>query len=251
MVINLVLYTLLLFVGLVVAQEIFHRYPRFSLWFFLVASIILFPCWILLIGVDDWFGWVKVLSIATGIIWLSLLRTTKLGQTKLCQWSVYLFLVVNIFEAVLKDMEAGNIANYLNATAGILLVVTLARINTIHIATKSDHKNLQWGGMTLAWIIGYTLWNWVFVYLNLGESAFLHIAVLGSALLVGFTNKKRWLQARVFTLGTYFIIFHSFPHLTPSPFSSGYNQQAGLLMALIAFGFMLVYTIFFTRRSAL
>ena len=249
MAIDLILYILAIFLGLVLTQEIFHRFPKFSLAFFTIASIIFFPCWALLIGVDNWFGWVKVLSIATGIIWLSLLRTTKLGETKLCQWSVYFFLVVNIFEAVLKDMQTGNIASYFNVASGLLLIATLAKINTIHICKQGQHKDLHWGGMTLSWIIGYTLWNWVFVYLNLGERAIPHLAVLGSALLIGFIDKQRWLQARAFTLGTYFIIFNSFPHLTPSPFSGGYDNQAGLAMSLLTVGFMTVYTIVYLRRS--
>ena len=146
-------------------------------------------------------------------------------------------------------METGNAANYFNAAAGLLLIVTLAKIHTIHIHTGDRFRDLEWKGMTLSWIIGYTLWNWVFVYLNLGESSILHIAVLGSALIVGIMHKERWLEARAITLGTYFIIFHSFPHLNPLPDVTGYNNPAGLLMSLIALGFMVVYTIFFVRRK--
>ncbi|SRR3989338_5397590 len=251
MLVNLFIYILLIFLGLVVSQEIFHRYPRFSLWFFSIASIILFPCWILLIGVADWFLWAKVFSVVTGIILLSLLRTTKLGNTKLCQWSIYFFLVFNILEAIIRDFETGNLANYLNATAGILLIVTLAKINTIHVDTKGKYKDLYWSDMTLAWIVGYTLWNWVFIYLNLGEGAIPQLAVLGSALVIGFLNKERWLQARVFTLGTYFIVFHTYPHLNPFPPLYGYDNPAGFLLSLISVGFMVAYTVFFIRRSTL
>lgn len=218
--------------------------------FFAIASIILFPCWVLLIGVDDWFTWIKVLSIAAGIIVLSLLRTTKWGDAKLCQWVTYLFLVVNILEAVARDAQTGGLANYLNATAGILLIVTLAKVNTIHIDTVGKYKDLYWSGMTLSWIIGYTLWNWVFVYLTFGvQSSMQHIAVLASALSIAFVNKERWLQARVFTLGIFFIMFHSFPHLKNNLPVYWYNEQFGFFISLMAFGFMLAYTIFFIRRT--
>ncbi len=249
-------YILAIFVGLVVTQEIFHRYPKFSLVFFIITSIILFPCWILLIGVADWFAWLKVFSIASGIIVLSLFRVTRLGDTKLLQWTVFVFLVVNILEAVMKDVATGGIANYFNALAGILLIVTLNKINTIHIDTRGGYRDLHWSSMTLAWIIGYTIWNWVFVYFNFGfQSSLAHIAVLASALIVGFIDKERWLQARVFTLGTYFVmlgtyssIFNSFPHSDLGLLTSGYNEQFGLVMSLIALGFMLAYTIFFLRN---
>ncbi|MGE3278294.1 MAG: DUF5692 family protein [Candidatus Altimarinota bacterium] len=233
---------LVLFLGLFITQELFHRYARFSLWFFIIASIILLPCWVLLIGVDDWFSWLKVLSIAIGIIVLSLFRTTKLGNTKWCRWIVYVFLVVNILEAVLKDIQAGDLANYLNAAAGILLVVTLNKVGTIHIDKK--YKDLYWDSMTFPWIIGYTIWNWVFVYLNFGlESSIQHIAVLGSALVIAFLKKERWLQARVFTLGTYFILIHSYPHFASQFSPSAYFEPFGLTAALISFGFMLTYSI--------
>lgn len=247
----LILYALLLFVGLVVAEEVFHRYPRFSLVFFSVASITLFSCWLLLVGAADWFPWAKVLSIASGIIVLSLLRTTKLGSNaKLVAWTTYAFLGINILEATVRDAVVGNMANYLNAAAGFLLIVTLEKLRTIHIDKKENHRDLLWSGMTLAWIVGYTLWNWTFVYLNFGfQSSVMHIAVLVSAFLVVFRNKDRWLQARAFTLGMYFILFHSLPHIVANLTISRSTDQLALLISLVPFGFMVWYTIVFMCRK--
>lgn len=242
-------YILLLFVVLISTQEIFHRYPRFTLAFFSIASIILFPCWVLLVGVEDWFAWIKVFSVAIGIIVLSLFRTTKLGNTKLLQWAVYLVLILNILEAVVKDAVAGNIVNYFNATAGILLIATLNRLNSIHIDAKGGHRDLHWGSMSLMWIVGYTIWNWVFVYLNLEfQSSLPHIAVLASALVVAFINKDRWLQTRAYTLGTYFILYHSLPHLISRSSTYEYNGSFGLFISMVSFGFMIAYSFFFVRR---
>ncbi|MEK7073182.1 MAG: DUF5692 family protein [Patescibacteria group bacterium] len=251
MTLALFLSALLLFVGLVISQEIFHRYPRFSLGFFLTASIILFPCWVLLIGVEDWFAWLKVFSIASGIIVLSVLRTTRLGSNAtLIRLTVYAFLVVNILEAVVRDAVAGSSAHYFSALAGLLLIATLEKLRTVHIDTTGKQKDLCWSGMTLSWIIGYTLWNWGFVYLNFGfQSSILHIAVLASALLTACVDKQRWLQARIFTLGTFFIIFHSSPHLTSRLLVGGQNQQLSLIVSLVALGFMIVYMIVFIRKK--
>ena len=165
-------------------------------------------------------------------------------------WITYIFLVVNIFEATMRDIVHGDSANYLNAFVGILLIATIEKINTIHIDKRGDYKDLHWSGMTLSWIIGYTIWNWVFVYLNYGfQSSLAHIAVLGSALVIGLIDRERWLQARVFTLGTFFIIFHSFPQRSSNILISEYNKQFGLITALIAIGFMLIYTAIFIRRT--
>lgn len=245
------LYTTLLFVGLIIAENIFHRFPRFSLVFFSIAPAILFTCWVLLFGVEDWFAWVKVFSIATGIIALSLFRTTRLGNhARLLQWTVYAFLAINILEATIRDAVVGNIANYLNAAAGFLLIATLEKLRTIHIDKKEGHRDLHWSGMTLPWIVGYTLWNWVFVYLNFGfENSIAHVAVLASAFTVVFINKDRWLQARAFTLGMFFIFFHTFPHLNPNLVIDRTSTQFGLFVSLIPFSFMLAYTILMVRRN--
>ncbi|MCC6564084.1 hypothetical protein IT087_04300 [Candidatus Uhrbacteria bacterium] len=241
-------YILLLFIGLFIAQEIFYRYPRFSFAFFTIGSIIFFPCWVLLFGVEDWFAWLKVLSIAVGIILLSLFRTTRLGSSALVRYSTYALLAVNIFEAVARDVATGTIANYLNALAGILLIVTLERIDTIRI-TASKQKDLRWTSITMAWIIGYTIWNWVFVYLNFGlQSGLVHLAVLGSAFAVALVERERWLQARLFTLGTFFMIFHSSPHIRTLLFNGDINETFGFFASLIAAGFMVGYTFFFFRK---
>ncbi len=249
----LLLYTVFLFAGLVIAEELFHRYARFSLVFFSVASVVLFSCWVLLLGAPDWFPWVKVLSIASGITVLSLLRTTKLGSIpKLVQWTTYALLAINILEATVRDAVVGNTANYLNAIAGLLLILTLEKVRTVHIDKKGKHRDLYWSGMTLAWIIGYTLWNWTFVYLNFGfQSSVAHIAVLGAALLVVFRDKNRWLQARAFTLGMYFVLFHSLPHLLPNLTINRVSDPIDLFVALIPSVFMLAYAVSFMRRIKL
>ena len=251
MTVALILYALLLFVGLVITEEIFHRYPRFSLAFFSIASAVLFSCWVLLLGAADWFPWAKVFSIASGIAVLSIFRTTRLGKNaKLVQWVTYAFLAVNILEAVVRDALSGGIGNYLNAAAGFLLIATLEKLRTVRIDKTGKYKDLYWSGMTLPWIIGYTLWNWTFVYLNFGfQSSVAHIAVLGAALTIGFINKDRWLQARVFTLGMFFVLFHSFPHLNASPVTDMPSEQLELFISLIPFGFMIVYAILFLRRK--
>ena len=253
MTLALILYALLLFVGLVITEEIFHCYPKFSLAFFSIVSVVLFSCWILLVGGADWFPWAKVLSIASGIIVLSLLRTTKLGSNaKLVAWTTYAFLTINILEATVRDAVVGNLANYLNAAAGFLLIVTLEKLRTVRIDKKGEHRDLLWSGMTLSWIVGYTLWNWTFVYLNFGfQSSVMHIAVLGSAFLVVFRNKDRWLQARAFTLGMYFVFFHSLPHLIPNLTINRSTDQLALFISLVPFGYMVWHAIPFMRRKLL
>lgn len=236
----------LLFVGLVITQELFARYPRCSLAFFSLTAILLFPYWIFVFGVADWFALVKVCSIAIGILLLSLFRATRFGNAKLVQWTTYILLAANILEAVARDVQGGGLANYVNVLTGMLLVATLDTVGSIRIDTASKEKSLRWGGMTLAWILGYTVWNWLFMYLNFGpRPALVHVAVLGSALVIAFVDKERWLQARVYTLATYFMIFPFIPSLGSGLLLGGQNETFGLFMSLITSGFMIAYSVRF------
>ena len=240
------IYFLSIFIILLVTEEFFRRYPKLTLVLFVVIPILLVPYW-RLGGVVGWFPWVKGVSIMAGVVLIVLFRITKLGTAKFGRWSIYLFLVINILEAVLKDVMAGSVANYLNAAAGILIIMTLNRVNTIHIDTNGRYKDLHWGDMSLAWIIGYTLWNWVFIYLHYTPNSIHHLAILSSALVIAFVDKDRWLQTRAITLGMYFILSISILHLDSGLFSYPYNGSFGFFMAALSFTFMVAYA----RRAIL
>ncbi len=228
---------------LIAAQEFFRRYPRITMVSFIVIPILLIPYW-RLGGVEDWFLWVKGFSVMASIVLIVLFRITRLGNVKLGQQLIHLFLVINIIEAITKDIVVGNIANYFNAMAGILVITTLNRFNIAHIDTKGEYKDIRWGGMTLMWIVGYTLWNWVFVYLNFSQGSIHHLAVLLAALVIALVDKERWLQTRAVTLGTYFILSISILHSDVEFFNYPYNESFGLIIAAVALGFMSIYALF-------
>ena len=54
---------------------------------------------------------------------------------------------------------------------------------------------------TRRWVIGYTLWNWTFVYLNYPGLMGHHTAVLSAGLIVALYAPLRWSQTRASTLG--------------------------------------------------
>lgn len=243
---------IILFAALLMTQEVFRRFLRFALCFWAAVPLVLYACWYLLWGQPDWFPWLKVISIEIGILVLLFYRLTSFSKHKTGPWVIYVFLAVNIFEAVFRDIVSASAANYLNAIAGVLLVLTLEKVDSIHVDTKARYRDLSWGGMSLAWILGYTLWNLVFVYINFGPaSALMHLAVLAAPLVVAFVNTERWLQARVFTLGTYFVVFHTVPHLNPDRYAADMQTPLGFYAALLSFGFMAVYAISYYRRQSL
>jgi len=248
---SMALYVFLVLIGLLLAQEIFRRFPKVTLVVFIVLPIILIFFLIENKIKTDWFSLTKVFSVTFALIWFSIFRLTKFGETKFAKVIIYLLLLVNIFEAVFKDVLSGGVTHYFNAIAGILLIVTLSGIDSIN-TTKDKYKDVNWNGMMLMWIIGYTIWNWTFVYLNYTSVSAHHIAVLGAPLIIAFFNKGRWPQVRLLTLGVYlFFFFFMFNKLDPRIYSSASwaNESAGLLLAVVSLIFMIIYTIFFLKST--
>jgi len=246
----LALYVFLIFIGLLLAQEIFRRFPKFTVVVFVAAHMLLAPYWVE-IGVKGWFLWTKAFSIIIGVIWFAVLRLTKWREARFYKIALYLFLLINIFEAVVKDALGGSMAHYFNAAAGILLMLTVNKIDSIGI-TKDKYRDVSWSGMTLMWIIGYTIWNWTFIYLNLVQFSAQNLAVLGAPLLVAFFNKNIWLQARAVTLSAYIILTYSFPRLNPNMYSYHWvDNTVAYFLAEFSCIFMIIYAIFFLRSSSL
>ncbi len=244
------LFVIALLAGLWGLQELQRREPRFVVGFFLVLPILLTPYWARVYH-TDLFHWVKIFSVIAGVLWFTALRYTRFGKQRWAYYGVLFILAANILEAVLQDLSGGHLAHYLNATAGVLLIATLFdRLESIRIASESRFRDLEWGSMTLAWVIAYTLWNWTFVFLQYPWNAGKHIAVLGAALLVGLVDPKRWLQARAFTLGTYLILLFSFPAFieAAADTSAWSTPTSELIAAGVTFVFTLGYTAWFALR---
>ena len=75
------------------------------------------------------------------------------------------------------------------------------------------------------------------------------MAVLGSAVVIAIVNKERWLQTHIFTLGMYFILFHTVPHIQSFQPVAVYQGIFGYVVSSLAFGFMAAYTIVFMKRG--
>lgn len=239
-----ILFIILLLVALFVMYEIFRRYPIFALIVFLGFPMFFWPIWHKN-GITDIFLWAKIYSVCIAICGIIACRYTKLRKKRWPFMALYFLLALNIAEAVMHDIIHGNPANILNATAGILLIVTIPWIREISVDEQSPFKDLCWD-MSYPWIIGYTIWNWLFVFLNYSDMAGCHIAVLGAPLLVSFVHREHWLQARAFTLGSFLMVTYTFKSVWDF-YSAPYwgNQTAGLVIAIIVIAFVGIYTLWF------
>ncbi|QEG34186.1 DUF5692 family protein [Bythopirellula goksoeyrii] len=183
------------------AQEVVSRSRLPVLWtLFLLVPFALTPYW-LNTNSFDLFVWIKIYSVMFCVSWAGWLRFTTMGDRPWLRRTIAWLLVANIVEALVLDIQATGTAHHFNALAGILLIVTLPlSVRHTRIDRVSRHRTLRYD-VPLAWICGYTFWNWTFVYLNYPAYMGHHTAILSAALVVALFDPQCWLQARAATLG--------------------------------------------------
>ncbi len=223
-------------------SELSRRYRWFVFAFYAVMPILLFQVW-RASGIDGWFEWVKLYSVIFAVIWFTFFRYTELGTKNHAKFIVALILFLNILEAVVKDITGLTVPHILNALAGIFCLLTLS--NWRKIAINKSCQDLVWPGLTWFWIIAYTIWNWVFVYLNFIQYASDHIAVLLASLVVAFFKCELWLQSRAFILGAWMMYFFTFPNFLNSQIIwLPENDSTRWFVALVSFGVNLAQLLF-------
>jgi hypothetical protein len=166
---------------------------------FLWLPLALTPYWIEMNDLGP-FPWFKFYTVFSCVSWGAALRFTSLGNRAWARSTIPLLLAANILEAVIVDLVGHGSAHVLNAAAGLLLIATLPYGDGMRIDPAGGYRDMLYG-TSLRWVIGYTLWNWTFVYLNYPALAGHHVAVLAAALIVALLNPRRWLQTRAATLG--------------------------------------------------
>ena len=195
----------LLFVLMMVGNEITSRYKWAPYLFFVVIPLFFIPLW--MTSDLGWFRYGKLIAIIVGAMFVTISRF-NLGPKHL-KYGVFLVvfgLAFNILEAVTQDFSQPHLVNKLSGIAGILNILTIYLWSTISIDKEKPH-NFLWPGMTIAWIIAYDFWNICFVYLNFPNSVhFTALAVIPVptiAALCFARHKYTWIQARPYTLVFY------------------------------------------------
>ncbi|USR79693.1 DUF5692 family protein [Arcanobacterium pinnipediorum] len=202
-----------------------------------------------------WFPIVKQYSALAGA--LSLVGLQYSQKLRHNQWYLMIppaILAINIIEAVIRDFQCANIHdlqpetglatwggpwNYMNGIAGILNLLAISGWVGIFIANKKS-KAVVWGDLTLAWIIGYDLWNFAYVYNCLSDRAWYSgIALLASCTIPALLPSLRgsWIQFRAYTLTLWSAVVLTFPHfMHDSIFAhrSAHNESALFLFSFLA-----------------
>lgn len=236
---------------LLALQELFRRSGRVVGWVFFGALPLVFtPHWIEnsyhvgLCPQSPVFPVVKLYSMLFCACFATALRCTKLRNWRNMLAAAYWLMIVNLLEAMVRDLVVDDLAHWLNAAACGLLMITLpVRPVSVKAADKSGILDLHWSSTSRMWIVGYTLWNGVFVYLNFPDLCGREIAVLAAALLVGMLRPERWLQARTYTLAADLLILFLWPSAVHGFIDTGdwNNVTARFLGALASISFLAIY----------
>lgn len=236
-------------VFLLLAQETLRRSSRWFVWgLFLVLPILLTPYWIRTneLGVFPWF---KFYTVFFCVCWGTLLRFSVLGDCSWARSTISLLLAVNILEAVVLDLVGDGPAHALNAATGLLLIATLPYgKNSARIDSANRYRDMLYG-TSLRWVIGYTLWNWTFVYLNYPSLTGHHTAVLAAGLIVTLHDPGRWAQTRASTLGVNLLGSATFfnPMIAWMDTSSWFDEHLGVVSACIGLAFMTTFAVLLCR----
>ena len=210
-----------------------------------------------------WFGWVKVVSALIGVYGFLLIRFTKLGTKKFAAVFPAAILSINIAEAVFRELEifvtyktltvdAGGIVvqggpwNILNAIAGVFTIITLTGFVGIRVS-KDKSRDMIWPDMTWPYVIGYTLWNYAYVYNCISNrSLYAGFGILTAAVIAEYFFKRgAWLQHRAQILSLYAMFSLSVDFQTASFFKVMPTYSTGALMSLSVLSFVFNLGVFF------
>lgn len=157
--------------------------------------MVILPIFIVAFVRGDIFEKIKLSTLIIGRLIVVLAFLTLIPGDILIFLVIWL-LRINILEAVIKDLKG---KNFLNALSGIALIAGTWLIN------------IHWNGVyyvilpvaLIFWVLGYTIWNWNFIYLNYGASIGLyHVPVLSAPLVfaLGVLSPVHWLMMRAGSL---------------------------------------------------
>ena len=241
---------LLVFVGLIVANEIARRTKWGGIACFLVLPAVLTVYFISIyvgaamgaewalnnptyVYMNGWFHYFKLYAATAGCIGFMMIKY-QWGIGKKEWFKVFPFLIVaaNILIAVVSDFESaikgaqsvdgwwlssenvwlyGGWWNWLNGIAGIVNIFCMTGWWGIYVS--KDKKDMLWPDMIWLYILAYDVWNFQYTYLNLPT----HAWFCGLALLLAPTvanalwNKGGWIQNRANTLALWCMFAQVFP----------------------------------------
>ena len=241
---------LLVFLGLILTNEIARRSKKGGIFFFLVLPGVLTVYFIAVavgasmgaqwalnnptyLYMNSWFHYAKLYAATIGCIGFMMLKYQwGIGRKEWFKPFPFVIVAINILIAVGSDFESaikgamsvdgwwlssenvwlyGGWWNWLNGIAGLLNIFCMTGWWGIYSSKKKD--DMLWPDMIWLYILAYDIWNFQYTYLNLPT----HSWYCGVALLLAPTvaaalwNKGGWIQNRANTLATWCMFAQVFP----------------------------------------
>ena len=241
---------LLVFLGLILTNEIARRSKKGGIFFFLVLPGVLTVYFIAVavgasmgaqwalnnptyLYMNSWFHYAKLYAATIGCIGFMMLKYQwGIGRKEWFKPFPFVIVAINILIAVGSDFESaikgamsvdgwwlssenvwlyGGWWNWLNGIAGLLNIFCMTGWWGIYSSKKKDDK--LWPDMIWLYILAYDIWNFQYTYLNLPT----HSWYCGVALLLAPTvaaclwNKGGWIQNRANTLAIWCMFAQVFP----------------------------------------
>lgn len=237
----------LVFLGLILCNELARRTKAGGIFFFFILPailsiyfIVIYICagqgmqWALTnptyVHMNSWFHYAKLYAATIGCIGFIMLKYKwGIGKTHWFKAWPFVIVAINILIAVCSDFESaikgwntwwlssegvwlfGGWHNIFNAIAGILNILCMTGWWGIYSSKK--HDDMLWPDMTWVFIVAYDVWNFEYTYNCLPT----HAWYCGLALLLAptvayfFWNKGGWIQNRAYTLSLWCMFAQIFP----------------------------------------
>ncbi|MBI5768902.1 MAG: hypothetical protein HZA93_13980 [Verrucomicrobia bacterium] len=152
------------------------------------------------------FTWVKVFTLAISLALIVTRGRVTGRRAQILSWAIVGMLALNILEAIVADAVAGA---WFNALAGLSLIATQRGAEAVDAGVDPAERriavtyDLPW-----SWLFAYTAWNLAFVCRHYPHCWLDHAAVLAASLaaVLLVRDRRRWLEARAFTLGMLAVI---------------------------------------------
>ena len=217
----------LVFVGLILMNEIGRRTKQGGILVFVIIPCILTVYFILahlgMFGgkenptvafMDGWFHYFKLYAADIGCVGFMMIKYKwGIGKEKWFAWFPWFIVAANILIAVVSDLESafaalsinGNFSGAWwasNAIAGLINIFCMTGCVHLYSSKDKNHADMLWPDMCVWFIVAYDVWNFEYTYLNLPT----HSWYCGVALLLAptfanaFWNKGAWIQNRANTL---------------------------------------------------
>lgn len=199
--------------------------------------------------VVNWLFWVKFVGASISVILLLAHRYCFFRWKAPWLYGIYTLLLGCLFCPLNGNILSGYAASWVNATAGLILIATFPPVRSLTVAQEKN-RDLLWD-VPWAWIWGFNLWDWVFIYHVFPSSAGRTISTLmGTVLVAWLRGRKFWIQARLYVLTFHLIFAFTFPQLiaqmdTPSWEDAKLNDCFAFLSIL----WMSIYYYWYTSQS--